>query len=267
MTCNFSNSHYKEILEIALKNNYNFINYFELIDKNQFQNKDEFSKEKICILRHDVDYTPEKIYDIAKIEYDLGIKSTFFFQTSAWTYNSRSKETYSVAKEIDSMGHQIGVHLDLSWNKNISVQEIATYFQKEKKLLGNILEVELVDIFSHHNPHKLRDFILNQITPSVRHTYEPMFFSKIKYLSDSQGWYEGCPCKIFESSKYSKIQLLTHPFIWDKNPETDFISDMAKMITKKTIEYYNYTTKYHPVCEHNKTKLKDQIIKKINEWK
>ena len=45
MKCNFSYLHYKEILEVALKNNYNFINFFEFIDKNEFQKK-KLTKKK-----------------------------------------------------------------------------------------------------------------------------------------------------------------------------------------------------------------------------
>ena len=258
MECNFSHIHYKEILEIALKSNYNFINFFEFINKNQF--------EKICILRHDIDYTSEKIYSFAKIEFDLGIKSTYFFQSNAWEYNCREKETFRIIKELKKMGHKIGVHLDLSWYQDFSKRKISTYFVKEKKLLSDILDIDIIDIFSCHTPHKLKNFILDKTIQGVRHTYEPLFFSKIKYLSDSQGWYEGCVCKIFKESKYFKIQLLTHPYIWDQNPEKDFTHDMAKMISNKTKNFYENLIKTHPICNKNKNKLKNQIIKKINKW-
>ena len=264
MKCNFSYLHYKEILEIALRSNYNFINFFEFINKDKFEKKDKFLNEKICILRHDIDYETEKIYSIAKIEYDLGINSTYFFQSCSKVYNSREKETVKIAKELFKMGHQIGVHLDLSWYQDISKQNILTYFNKEKTLLSNILDIDIIDIFSCHNPHKIKNFILDKTIQGVRHTYEPIFFSKIKYLSDSQGWYEGCICKIFKESKYYKIQLLTHPYIWDENPDKDFTHDMAKMISNKTKDLYDYTIKNHPICKKNKDELKNQIIRKIN---
>ena len=266
MKCNFSHTHYKKILEIALKNNYNFINFFQFIEKNKLEEKENFLNEKICILRHDIDYTSEKIYSIAKIEFDLGIKSTYFFQSCSRVYNSREKETFQIAKELDKMGHQIGVHLDLSWYPDLSIQKISTYFMKEKTLLSDILDIDIIDIFSFHNPYKLKNFILNKTIPGVRQTYEPLFFSNIKYLSDSQGWYEGCICKIFKESRYSKIQLLTHPYIWDQNPEKDFTHDMAKMISNKTKDFYKYTVENHPICKKNKDELKIQIIKKINKW-
>ena len=84
MNCDFSFQHYKEILEIAQKSNYEFINFEEFIERDKNQKKVNFSNQKICLLRHDVDYEFAKNYDLAKIEYDLGIKSTFLIQCSAW---------------------------------------------------------------------------------------------------------------------------------------------------------------------------------------
>ncbi len=265
MKCNFSFSHYKEILEIALRQKYKFINFLEY--QKLYKNKKKLNKKRLCLLRHDIDYETDKIYTIAKIENDLGIKSTYFYLTCAMDYNSRQKETVKVAKEIKKMGHSVGLHLDISWYDNISIKKVSSYYKKEKKLLEDILGIKLCDIFSYHNPHKLKNFILNRITPGVRNTYEPIFFSKIKYLSDSQGWYEGCVCKIFKEKKYDKIQLLTHPYIWDKKPEINFTGDMAKMVSKKTIDYYNHLLKSHPVCKTNSKELKNLIIKRIKDWK
>ena len=266
MNCNFSFKHYGEILKIALKSNYEFINFDEFIERDKNLKKDNFLNQKICLLRHDADYEFAKNYNIAKIEHDLGIKSTFFIQCSAREYNCRDRDVFKIAKELSKMGHQIGVHLDITWYENITIDKVQTYFEKEKKLLSNILDVEVIDIFSYHNPHKFKDLVLNKVTPGLRSTYEPLFFSKIKYLSDSQGWYEGCMCEIFKKSKYPKIQLLTHSYLWDEIPDVDFTNDIAKMIASKTKDFYEYMLNSHPVCRKNDKELKNQIINKINKW-
>ena len=36
---------------------------------------------------------------------------------------------------------------------------------KEKTLLSDILDIDIIDIFSCHNPHKLKNFILNKTIP------------------------------------------------------------------------------------------------------
>ncbi|MDA8937073.1 hypothetical protein N9I22_00175 [Candidatus Pelagibacter sp.] len=266
MNCDFSFQHYKEILEIAIKSNYKFLNFEKFTKLNNDLKQDDLSKQKICLLRHDVDYDFIKNYNLAKIEYDLGVKSTFFLQSSAWEYNCRDKESFKVVKEIVKMGHNIGVHLDISWYENFSIDKIKDYFERERKLLSDLLEIEVVNIFSYHNPHKFKDLLLNKEIPGLRNTYEPLFFSKIKYLSDSQGWYEECMCKIFKKSKYPKIQLLTHSYVWDQNPEKDFTNDIAKMISNKTKDFYEYMLNSHPVCKKNDKDIKSQIINKISKW-
>jgi len=90
----------------------------------------------------------------------------------------------------------------------------------------------------------------------MEHTYEKQYFSDMKYLSDSQGWYEGCVCKIFEQKKYDKIQLLTHPYIWPIEAKYDFTEDMAEMIKAKGVELIDYMVKYHPVCAKNEKRLR-----------
>ena len=105
MNCNFSFEHYKEILKTALKSNYEFINFAEFIERNKNSRKNNFLNEKICLLRHDVDYEFAKNYNLAKIEYDLGLKSTFFIQCTSWEYNSRDRDVFKIAKELSKMGH------------------------------------------------------------------------------------------------------------------------------------------------------------------
>ena len=59
--CSFSWKHYREILEVAKKAGYNFLLFNEINSK---------TTEKCCILRHDIDYTPEKAIEFGQL---LGI--------------------------------------------------------------------------------------------------------------------------------------------------------------------------------------------------
>ena len=71
-------------------------------------------------LRHDIDSHPFKALELAKIEYELGIRSTFFDLHSAdyyGTYNNtqvhRYQKIFKLFQNINRMGHEIGVHNDL----------------------------------------------------------------------------------------------------------------------------------------------------------
>lgn len=241
--CSFSWKHYQEILEAAKDAGYKFLLFHEINGK---------TTENCCLLRHDIDYTPEKAIEFGRIESELGIRSTYFFQVSAWTYNTRERSCYEVIQKLQSMGHQIALHFDVSWWDGIhSIEELVDACNFEKDMLANITNIDIPDIVSFHNPHTYADKVINKTISGIHHTYEPKYFTEFKYLSDSQGWYEGCVCKLFESKKYPRIQLLTHPYIWAEDPQVGFIEDMAAFVNTRRDQLTKYMIKHHPVCNKN----------------
>ena len=69
--CDFSLDHYREILESAKNSGYDFLLFDEVQTK---------ATGRTCLLRHDIDYAPEKAMEFGQIEADLGIRSTYFFK-------------------------------------------------------------------------------------------------------------------------------------------------------------------------------------------
>lgn len=246
MNCNFSVTHYKSILETALGSGYRFGLYNEL----------EKTNDQICVLRHDVDYTPYRANIFGKIERDLNINAYYFFLINSEIYNIRDHKVYKVIHELKDMGHHVGLHFDLSWNPDIRWENVPEQCNEEKKLFKALTDIEPCNIISFHNPHIFSDLILNKSIARMEHTYEKRYFSDIKYLSDSQGWYEGCMCRIFAKKKYQKIQLLIHPYIWPNETKGNFIEDMSVMIKNKRDFITEYMIKYHPVCTRNKEELR-----------
>lgn len=105
---------YTELL-MNLKNySYNFytlssyINTFQIDNQNRsLSNSDIASNKKsICILRHDVDRLPENALRIAKIENELGIKSSYYFRILPESYDE------SIISQISNLGHEIGYHYE-----------------------------------------------------------------------------------------------------------------------------------------------------------
>ena len=251
MTCDFTLKHYKEILQAGLDHGYRFIGFDELAN----YPKDE----KVCIVRHDVDYMPEWSPHFGQIEKDLGIKATYFFQICAKPYNLRETKNYRSVHQLLEFGHTVGLHFDLTWKEKMRWEDIASFCKQDKSVFKAITDVEPCGIISFHNPHRFVDLILNQEIPNVHHTYEKAFFSSIKYISDSQGWYEGCMCKLFISGKYDRFQFLTHPYIWPKVSSGNFIGDMARMIQLRTDELLQYLVDFHPVCRKYERELRKQL--------
>lgn len=88
-------------------------------------------KEKLVIIRHDVDLLAHNSLVTAKIEANLGIKATYYFR-----YVKQSNNPY-VIRSIAALGHEIGYHYeDLShfkgnYEKAIEhFKKMLTYFRK-----------------------------------------------------------------------------------------------------------------------------------------
>ena len=246
--CNFSFKHYGEILKAAVSSHYRFIAF------------DEIGKvkpdEKICILRHDIDYSPDKIPFFSEKEIELGIRATYFVQVAARPYNLREAENYKIIRELEKQGHRVGLHYDLAWNPELEFENLDKQCREDKEVFEKIMGVKPCDIISFHNPHKFGPKLLNAEIKGVHHSYEKRYFSDMKYLSDSQGWYEGCLCKIFEAGKYNRIQLLTHPYIWGHDHGNDFVKDMAELVNSRKKELVDYLVNNHPVCKKNEERFR-----------
>jgi len=68
-------------------------------------------KNKVIILKHDVDKLPENALRMANLEKRLGIKTSYYFRTIDQLYDE------NIIKQIADMGHEVGYHyedLDLS---------------------------------------------------------------------------------------------------------------------------------------------------------
>ena len=92
----------------------------------------DLSDSKYFILRHDIDHDPWTAEKMAIIENIYNIKSTYFILHTARYFKTNRKEIVKICKNIQSLGHEIGLHNDL----------ITDYFinnQDPKNNLSNLL--------------------------------------------------------------------------------------------------------------------------------
>lgn len=216
MKCNnFTFDHYREIIRKAKRLNFEITNFREF----------DVSKEKILILRHDVEFDPLKALKIAEIEFQESVKSTFFFRVNCNEYNVFSFKSMYAINKIIGMGHEIGLHSENLFVSDIlGKNEEIDLIKKAKTLLETMYGIKVVSVSDHgdkrahrsliHPPPELLEFIKNKMFGLFEnHAYEKRFFKEIKYISESNGvWREGCLCENLE--KYDKIQLLIHPYLW-----------------------------------------------------
>ncbi len=182
------------------------------------------TSDRFLILRHDIEFSVEKAYAMARIEHEvLGINTSYFFQTRNYSYNPFSFKNMRLIKKIHAMGHKIGLHLNTSgMNKAIPMEE---FIKSEVNFLQNGLELP-IDRFSFHRPALkflkagIRiNKLINAYDEKYFHLYEPHLrpqqLSKY-YFSDSEHrWKYGNPMEQF-TQEIKKLQLLTHPYSWSK---------------------------------------------------
>lgn len=173
------------------------------------------------ILRHDIEFSLRKAYRMAKIEASLGAQASFFVQLENNSYNPLSDENRWILREIDGMGHHIGLHYR---QRGADCENEASRIKAQAKMLGAMIGVD-IDRFSCHKPYGH----YNQIeVDGMINAYGRWYFDRtddpktasIKYISDSNlRWNYGYPDE--ETIKNNKrIQLLIHPYGWGEKLRT-----------------------------------------------
>lgn len=198
----FSILEYKRLLRYFLELNLNFKRF-----------ADNLTNGQNIVMRHDIDFCPERALEIAKIEYSFKIPSTYFFLVNSDFYNLNTLKNKKILQQIMEMGHDIGLHFDASLSKKWS--DINNNCKKEIKYLES-LTFKRINIISFHRPAK-RLLLEDKKIANKDHTYLLKFTKKINYCSDSQGnWKYVTPKKIIEkeSTNNFTLQLLTHPIWW-----------------------------------------------------
>ena len=194
--------------------------------------------DKFAIMRHDVEYSVERAYELARVESSMDFTSTYFFQWTNNSYNILSRKNKDLIKDIHERGHNIGLHFAL--NGMTDMEQIRNQIVKEIHILNELFGFS-IDTFSIHRPSK--DVLRENIKlPGIINAYQDEFFTfgenisensevDVKYLSDANHiWRYGYPNEKNIMS-YDKVQILTHPFAWCKEGYDNF--DNYKLLVKE----------------------------------
>lgn len=229
----FSFDDYKEIIRI-IKSTDRYMDYHKAL-----------TSDKFILMRHDVEYSVERAYELAKVESSMDFTSTFFFQWTNNSYNILSRKNKDLIKDMHERGHTIGLHFAL--NGMTDMEQIRKQIAKEMDILNSMFEFKM-DTFSIHRPSK--DVLRENIKlPGIINAYQDEFFTfaenvtedtpvNVKYLSDANHiWRYGYPDEknILENDK---VQILTHPFAWCKKGYDNF-DNYKSLIKEKYIELVN----------------------------
>ena len=190
--------------------------YLPILDYSEVDNL----TSKFCVIRHDVEFSVDRAYDLAKYEHSLGIKTSYMFQIRNNCYNVFSDKNLSKIELIAGMGHEIGLHAHMDALKD--TRYIDSYIKNDVNILSALTGF-IIDRFSFHRP-KREHLELNLNIPNIINTYDKKYFHltedlcnlNVTYLADSQHkWNYGHPLDL-NLKVINKLQLLTHPYSWTK---------------------------------------------------
>lgn len=198
--------------------------------------------DKFIIMRHDVEFSPERAYKLSLIETKEDFCSNYFFQITNNSYNIFSKRNLNYINEMVSNGHEIGLHFHV--NGLTKEYDIREKIQQEIDVMEKMLKTE-IKTFSIHRPTP--DILgMNIRFDNITNAYQSEYFDfarsegelecvEIKYISDARHhWNYGVPGeKIF--NQFKKVQILVHPYSWTEEG-FDNLNNFKSLIGEKNRE-------------------------------
>lgn len=204
--------------------------------------REALHRDRFIIMRHDVEYSVERAYELSKVEESMDFTSTYFFQWTNNSYNILSRKNMDMLKEMHERGHEIGLHYAL--NGMTDMEQVRKQIRKEMEILSTMFGFT-VDTFSVHRPSK--DILRENIKlEGVLNAYQDEFFTfaenitqdtpvAVKYMSDANHiWRYGYPNEENILS-HDKVQILTHPFAWTRTGYDNF-DNYKTLVQEKTEE-------------------------------
>lgn len=191
MNCNFTYTHYEEILQLLKDHDYTAISY-QQFDPN---------KTHQILLRHDIDFWSDSIQDFIDIETRMGIKAVYHFMVGNPSYNINSIEFMDFINQNYSK-IWMGVHLDKSNFLPLRTQI-------------NLIDRGCLDSVSFHRPDAIDMNFRCPFLHETLYSYADRFVNHTKYLTDSRmHWREGCLCGWVPNLNGQNLHVVIHPLWW-----------------------------------------------------
>ncbi len=131
---------YRELLNALLSEGYSFQTYSDFLQN---------PKEKVVILRHDVDDRNFHSLEFAKIQHQLGINGTYYFRVVTNSYSPK------MMRDIESMGHEVGLHYEEMDIANGDVEKAYQMFLSHLNMFR--AHVNVSTICMHGSPKSVYD--------------------------------------------------------------------------------------------------------------
>ena len=190
---------------------------------------------RCVILRHDIDTSLSKAVELARVEQELGVSSTYFVLLTSDFYNVASKGSLEKLRVIQSMGHELGLHFDETAYEGITMETMPEYIQREATILSDILGIPITTVSMHRPSRAILEADLK--IPGMVNSYGKTFFHEFKYLSDSRRRWREPVEEIICSREHDRLHILTHAF-WYHEQEEPIETTVRNFILSANRERY-----------------------------
>jgi len=200
----FTIDHYKEILRLARDLGFEFILH-----------KDSFVEDrKDIIWRHDVEFSPVQALKMARMESELGIRATYFWQTHCDMYNVYHKFFSDILREMKSLGHHIGLHFDSHFWDVKDAAQLCRCIEIDKDYFEKVFDLQ-IDTFSFHNTNPFVLSCEEYRYGGLINVYSRFFKDHYQYCADSTGyWRYEVLDEVLRDQNTRHLQVLIHDAMW-----------------------------------------------------
>lgn len=169
--------------------------------------------ERFVLLRHDVDFSLGRALEMAELDHAAGVTATYFILLTAPYYNPLSFEGRALLRRIAGLGHEIGLHLDLTGFDALSPERQQRSIRLQADLLAEAAGQEVTAVAQH----KPASTGVRVDCVGFVDAYAACWCGDIGYLSDSRMRFVEPDVPGFMAT-HPRLQLLTHPLWWSAAP-------------------------------------------------
>lgn len=201
----FTEGEYRRLLQVA-RRSWEFIPYTRCREKG-----------RLCLWRHDVDFSMHRAYRLAQIEADEGVLATYFIHLHSNFYHPLEPAVAELVSRIRELGHELGVHFDPGFYASLAGEgeDVFAFLPLEQQLIERTFGTK-VHVFSMHNPDAGRwmEVTQDEVCGMVN-TYGEHLRKHFRYVSDSNGyWRFDRLFDVLDAGTDEQLQVLTHPEWW-----------------------------------------------------
>ena len=112
-----------------------------------FQTFEEYMqapRQKVIVLRHDVDARPQNSLRFAQIQAERGVRGTYYFRVVPQSYDE------NIIREIALLGHEIGCHYETMDSCNGNVDKAYDEFCRNLEQFCKITKISTISM--HGSP-------------------------------------------------------------------------------------------------------------------